>query len=690
LGSSTNVASTVARRTTETAVVQTPTVVVESTPAPTLETPYAPSSVVTPNTNLNARGNVMNVRLRGGVVDPAVAQLKERVALATDAIRARLHAGGFEPYPLGPPPTGLTEIGGALGVKLAGGSNHALGSLLIVDPTSQQAFHVKHGFAAFALETDARLGGRPRIDALGAPLEDEHAVGPDHAVQRFEHGTLHWTSATSVTVDPADLFDRHAAGTSAIALPTPTAALAAVAKDTYGALLAATWLTPMPYAGEEHAYFFVEWARKQVESNPAVKSVEAKLTALLNADPSARPDRLGAFFEAVRGFARAELTDPRLNAETREHLVNVTALVAMASIALKNNHSNEVRNFPVFMWDGRTCDGGMDKAWHFTNHAMMAYVLRFDAQYGAGTISADFTRAVDDTDKAGVAQRVNTTYHEKQGALGGYVAWVVPGPTDDVAPLYAPPPKGLSADEQRVFDTAVKIGDAHEFKSSGDNIAVTLDDVGDTARRWDPRAELHARFSRVWGLQDHGVARDLTANRLGAQFALELFRDPSSTPSFPYDDGKVSKNGAYAADRPIPFAHVVAEERVMLAALASGTPGSDAQFRAEVARAEKDGKDASVAAARAELESAVDALLAKAGAGDASALDTVARFYGNFSVRTQRFGERLKGYVEDWAYFHPDSPAHEAWARERIGAGAGIEVKGGFMSRFDLLIASGA
>jgi hypothetical protein len=367
----------------------------------------------------------------------------------------------------------------------------------------------------------------------------------------------------------------------------------------------------------------------------------------------------------------------------REHLANVAALVAMSAYALKNDGTDRIRKFPVFMWDGRTRDAGMDKSWHFTNHAMMTYVLRFDVEHGGGEIAKQFTAAVEHADTAGTAQRIAKTYDERKGALGGFVGWVVPGPSDESHTLYAPPPRGFNAAEQRAYHLAVTLGDTHEYKTSGGDVPVSLDDIGDDSKRWDPLCELHARFDRVWGLQDHGVARDLTANRLGAQFAIELYRSPSAQPTFPFDEGKAAKNGAYAAGTPISFAYALGEELVLLDAL-GGTAGSNARF--EVARTVLThlGKDGAVAQVRTRLALEIDQMIA-----DPAQHDRLAQFYGNHSIRAQRFGERVQGYHgPDGGYWHEGSPGHTSWARDRLRAGEGDQVKGGILSRFDAIAAS--
>src|SRR5690606_19972047 len=123
---------------------------------------------------------------------------------------------GFDPaYPPGEAGC-LLPMGGSFGVRLSGGANHTLGSLVVVDPARGTAHHVTNGFAAYAQELMPALGGRPALAALGAPLEAERSVDQNHSVQRFTHGELHWTPSQGVWVEPPDLFAQRASS-----LPPP-------------------------------------------------------------------------------------------------------------------------------------------------------------------------------------------------------------------------------------------------------------------------------------------------------------------------------------------------------------------------------------------------------------------------------------------------------------------------------------
>lgn len=602
--------------------------------------------------------------LRSGNVAGAAGKQAMALYAARAAVEQRVATGGFDPYPLCEARTEVVPLGTTFGVRFAGGSNHTYGSAIVWDPESKAAHHIKHGFGELWLRPLPELGGRIAGDALGYPLEPEVAI-EGGARQRFQHGTLLWSPSDGVTVSPPELF--------------------ATRRPQLLPLAPAEWLTPITYGGEEHSYFFVEWARKQTLHNPAIGRVHEQVRALLESPTP--PDRVGSLYAATRAFAaEAVPVDARVPAEVREHLGNVTTLVALAAHALKNDGTNVIRAFPAFLWDGRSVDAGMDKAWHFTNHAMMAYVLRFDAEHGDGKIAQAFTQAVEDADKLGVAQRVAKTYHARKGALGAFVGQVVPGPPDERATgglVYAPRPVGLSPDAQRAFDLAVRIGDAHEFKSSGDNFTVSIDDVGDDSARFDPRAMLVSRHSRVWGLQDPGVARDLTANRLGAAHGVAWYDAPASPPTIPHDEGKTDTQGGYAPSRKIPYDHHLAEERVMLDRLADPSIDGASRLGTALTEVRAQGKEAAASALRGRLEATIDALLAK---GDHS---TLAEYYGNFSVRHMRWGDRLQGFTaEDGGYYGADAAAHRAWAVWSIDNGKAQDVKQGFLMRFDQAVAS--
>ena len=641
-----------------------------SPPRPVLSSPGAPSPLAPRTTPLPTGPRVAgaglqaSLALRSGNVAGAAGKQAMALYAARAAVEQRVAAGGFDPYPLGEARTEVVPLGTTFGVRFAGGSNHTLGSAIVWDPEGKAAHHVKHGFGELWLRPLPELGGRIAGDALGYPLEPEVAT-EGGARQRFQHGTLLWSSSAGVTVSPPELF----ATRRAQLLP----------------LAPAEWLAPITYGGEEHSYFFVEWARKQTLHNPAIGRVHEQVRALLESPTP--PDRVNALYAATRAFAaEAVPVDARVPADVREHLVNVTTLVALAAHALKNDGTHVIRAFPAFLWDGRSVDAGMDKAWHFTNHAMMAYVLRFDAEHGDGKIAQAFTQAVEDADKLGVAQRVAKTYHARKGALGAFVRQVVPGPADERATgglVYAPRPVGLSPDAQRAFDLAVRIGDAHEFKSSGDSFSVSLDDVGDDSLRFDPRAMLVSRHSRVWGLQDPGVARDLTANRLGAAHGVAWYDAPASSPTIPHDEGKTDAQGGYAASRKIPYDHHLAEERVMLDRLADPTVDGSTRLASALTEVRAQGKAGAADALRSRLSDTIDALLAK---GDHA---TLADYYGNFSVRHMRWGERLQGFTgEDGGYYTADAAHHRAWAVWSIDNGKAADVKEGFLSRFDQAAAS--
>lgn len=642
-----------------------------ATPSAPSPRPAPAASVLAPRTTplpsgprVAGAGLHASLALRSGNVAGAAGKQAMALYAARAAVEQRVAAGGFEPYPLGEARTEVVPLGTTFGVRFAGGSNHTYGSAIVWDPEGKAAHHIKHGFGELWLRPLPELGGRIAGDALGYPLEPEVAV-EGGARQRFQHGTLQWSPSEGVTVTPPDLF--------------------AARREQLLPLAPAEWLAPLTYGGEEHSYFFVEWARKQALHNPAIGRVHEQVRALLTS-PSP-PPRVGALFTAARAFAaEAVPVDPRVPADVRDHLINVTTLVALAAHALKNDGTDVIRAFPAFLWDGRSVDAGMDKAWHFTNHAMMAYVLRFDAEHGDGQISAAFAQAVDDADKLGVAQRVAKTYHARKGALGAFVRQVVPGPADERATgglVYAPRPVGLSSDAQRAYDLAVRIGDAHEFKSSGDSFTVSLDDVGDDSARFDPRAMLVSRHTRVWGLQDPGVARDLTANRLGAAHGVAWYDAPAKLPTIPHDAGKTEAQGGYAASRKIPYDHHLAEEWVMLDRLADPSVDGAARLASALAEVRAQGKAAAADALRARLSDTIDALLAK---GDHA---TLADYYGNFSVRHMRWGERLQGFTgEDGGYYAADAASHRAWALWSIDNGKAADVKQGFSSRFDQAVAS--
>ena len=263
------------------------------------------------------------------------------------------------------------------------------------------------------------------------------------------------------------------------------------------------------------------------------------------------PKTVGQLLEATRQMAArhlASMPDAPRNQTARNHLITGTALIALAAHAVKADRAvtPEMRvreQFPLFLHDGRAGDFAYDKTCHALSHAMFSFVALYDRKYGQGDVAGLLYGAKDAVVDPEVVQRIEQAYQESGGKVGPLLRSVRAAP-DESAPLFAQTPTDLSAEEQKAFDGAVAVGHMHEASTTE---SFQLADVG-LATGGANAKDTH---DALRGLEDPGVGRDLTANRLGALLGVMAMREPTEFMTLPWDDGVGGPSAPYAESHPV-------------------------------------------------------------------------------------------------------------------------------------------
>ncbi len=483
----------------------------------------------------------------------------------------------------------------------------------------------------------ANLGGAPPAElepaaAAGALREHLRAIQvllglPDDAGLTRRH-------LEAVAADVELPLDLRAAARTFVERPELLARIGGAA-ETLGAeqldrALPALFLDASGLAGD-HEVQFKRWALAQVEANAHIRQVYRAVIEMMERDD--RPTTVADLLERTRAAAEATVAqDPLFPADplAGQHLVALTTLVALAGHALQSNHGEVTCLFPRYIPDGRPNDAGFDRAWHFVNQAMFAYVTLFDRRYGRGEIADEFERAVEQTDQWGAAAHVSAAYDRLRGACGAYVPGALPGPPG-VPTIHFAPPEGLSVEQQKAYDLAIRVGDAHEYVPElGDPAA-----IGTNFPILDPLAEIDSTWDVLSTLKDPGSSRDLSANRAGAGEGVRAFEDPSAFHRPPFDDGAHVEGQTFAPGRPVPFAHYLGQELFLFDRMAC--PDLDpAAFAAAVTEVERSGAEKA-------LRQVVERIVDLVDSSYAADRDRVARYYAGFAVRHFQYGWRIEG-----------------------------------------------
>jgi hypothetical protein len=394
--------------------------------------------------------------------------------------------------------------------------------------------------------------------------------------------------------------------------------------------LLATFLIPHRFDEGGHEAVFRAWGLAQVEGNAHLGAVYKAIEALMKSDQA--PKTVGELLTKTRAFAVGTLKNDPLfpeDAHAGEHLIMLTALVALAAHGLQNKWGPASPLFPVYISDGRPNDAGCDKTWHCVNQAMYAFTTQFDAKYGDGRLKQAFEAEIEHADQWGAAAHVGRAYDQSKGAVGGMMPGTLPGPRGEKT-TYFERPSGLKPQEARAYDFAVRAGDAHEyFPVFGDPAR-----IGQNHFAHDPLAEVDATFNKLSTLLEAGVSRDLTANRVGAWLGIMAFREPSAFPQLPFDEGRDYAGQTYRAGQSIPFDHYLGYELFMLDQIAVKSADTKQAIEAQRTHVEQLGPKPSAEELTQRLNDLVDQL----AAGDR---DRLARFYAGFSVRYLQYGWRV-------------------------------------------------
>lgn len=288
-----------------------------------------------------------------------------------------------------------------------------------------------------------------------------------------------------------------------------------------------------PASLPEGPRLFKTWVDAQLEHVPATRAVHEGLKLALTSEDA--PETVKALFDTAYDLAKDALSDlPIIDATARGHVARMVAWTALAGFALTSSAHNHHR-FPPYLQDGRPHDGGHDKTSHLIAQGYFAYTVLFDRTYGTGEIGDAFVRAArsgdEDEHKSG---SVALAYHQLRGRVGSFSRAGVPPPAESDPP-YMPEPTDLSPLEREAHDYAVRLGDAYEAKEidAGDFVTSPEQRLGFA----DALAPVENHLHHLSGHRDPASIRDLTANRVGAWYAVEVFRSPDAPPHIPYDEG---------------------------------------------------------------------------------------------------------------------------------------------------------
>lgn len=377
-----------------------------------------------------------------------------------------------------------------------------------------------------------------------------------------------------------------------------------------------------------------------MRTSPSIKATAERLGARLL---ERSPNTLRELLTIAKEEAARTITD---TTENREHLTTLTALIALSAHAFTQDGAVRAR-FPRFLSDGReltreaNAEEGIDKAWHAINHAMFSYVTLFDAHFGDGATSRAFLAGVNGFDPEANGPKLAEVYEATGGRVGGLAPLSLPGPHEDT-PAYFSRPTDLTADEGMAYDAAVRVGDAYEVWSTRLFPQYAPPDVSALRRHGridDPVAKVDDTRWVHSGVADVGVARDLTANRIGADLGVRLFRNAASIPRITYDDGAQFALRPFAPGAKGPFSAFVSHEAALISKLgitAQPLPTEPAE------------------AARALIEcmnTAVDTLAT-------SNRDALSRYYASLSVRVLALGV----FHDEGPNESPHFDDHQKWA----------------------------
>lgn len=386
---------------------------------------------------------------------------------------------------------------------------------------------------------------------------------------------------------------------------------------------------------------FQTWLEAQ-KQRPSVLATHNEVGKRLLAQ---RPENLAQLLVVGRACAREALEasgELKAAGEGAEHLVTQTALVALSQHAFWW-HGEVREQFPRFLSDGRSLGGrgndaeGSDKAWHAVDQAMFSYAVLFDAHFGDGKTAAALLGTVEAFDPQNTALKIGEAYDRVRGAAGGLTAGSMP--VHDENPIYFARPTDLSPDEAKAYDGAVRVGDAYEHVSShhfpkyekyDPDALGTHPELRDPLAAVDDTREVHS------GLADPGVTRDLTADRIGAYWGVQLFRDPKGSWAIPFDEGDRFKDRPLAPGAKGTFPQYLAHEAALLGAL-TGTAAAPPSGKAELLQ---------------RMYATVDQL----AAGDREKLS---RYYANFTERQLSSGV----YFGEGPRESPNFEDHQAWAK---------------------------
>lgn len=274
--------------------------------------------------------------------------------------------------------------------------------------------------------------------------------------------------------------------------------------------------------GEKKA--FNDWIIAAHDTNAQVKAVTSELAQWLK---SSKPTRVADVLQKaiMLGEAQVEaMPNKPAHPLAQAHLAAGLAILGAAPIAIFARGGAH-RQMPAYIQDGRANDAGHDKSRHLFAQAMFAWVVMYDEKYGDGETANAFIDTVDKLDAQGAAEVVRAEYHRREGAIGSFLTDYKPSPKEEGPIPYQPRPEGLNEVEARAYDGAVRMGDFYEWASSG---KPSLDKIGAPTGTIDGQRTTE-------GMADPGTVRDMTANRVGAKMAVELFRKPQSAPKIPWD-----------------------------------------------------------------------------------------------------------------------------------------------------------
>ncbi len=405
-------------------------------------------------------------------------------------------------------------------------------------------------------------------------------------------------------------------------------------------------LAPCPElrAGSEEEGVFHRWFDAQFDANPELRAAFLALPDRF----TAVPDTLEAVFATARQGVR-EAWQAQHGAPPPPHQEVLWAFMVLAAHGML--HDPRGIPFPRYLWDGRDCDGGGDKAAHFFCQGTYAAALLYDRRFGSGQVADALESVVDRDNWNGVADAVLAADAGTPLQIGPLAGGALAGPPQPRADYHGDfrPPSDATPVEARALRYAELLGAVHEANDTRSGFAYEVEKLGRHPELEDPLARSEHTAHLLWGLADSGVREELRANAEGARAAMRLMRDPSALLNAPHDGTNGLTFAAYARGPKGDFPTFYGEESKLLGRLSSAKlgrergpsgllTGSDGLPTAEphVAWARGAGKDAALA----ELERKVSQVVSKLGDTDRERL---AHYYASFCTRmvNHRVGDTL-------------------------------------------------